>query len=115
MQSINRAIQNPIFFAAFFGAPILLFLSTFWHYENSRRFSFMLAAAVIYLIGTFAVTVFGNVPLNNRLDRFELKSASEAETTKQRADFERRWNNFNTVRTVSSALAIILVTYACLN
>jgi uncharacterized membrane protein len=115
MQSINRAILNPIFFAAFFGAPILLPLTTFLHYGQSMRFRFLLAATVIYLIGTFGATVFGNVPLNNALDRFNLESASEAETALQRANFETRWNNLNTIRTVSSTLAVILVVIACLN
>ena len=31
MQSINRRIQNPVFFAAFFGASLFLPLSTFLH------------------------------------------------------------------------------------
>lgn len=115
MQSINRAIQNPVFFAAFFGAPILLLLSTFLHYGQSMRFRFLLAATVIYLIGTFGVTVFGNVPLNNTLDRFKLKSASEEEIALQRANFRGRWNNLNTIRTVSSTLAVILLLIACLN
>ncbi len=96
MQSINRAIQNPVFFAAFFGAPILLPLSVFLHYGQplSMRFLFLLAATIIYLVGTFGVTVFGNVPLNNILDRFDLQAASEDEMALQRANFERRWNNF---------------------
>ncbi len=117
MQSINRAIQNPIFFAAFFGAPILLPLCMFLHYGQPfpARFWFLLAATVIYLIGTFGVTIFGNVPLNNRLDRFDLQMASEAEIAVQRAGFERRWNNLNTIRTVSSTLAIMLVIISCLS
>lgn len=115
MQSINRAIQNPIFFLAFFGAPIFLLISTFFHYGQAMRFWFLLAATVIYLIGTFGVTVFGNVPLNNTLDPFNLQSASEEETARQRANFEGRWNNLNTIRTVSSTLAVIFVVIACLN
>ncbi len=117
MQSINRAIQNPIFFAAFFAAPILLPLSVFLHYGQplSMRFWFLLAATIIYLIGTFGVTIFGNVPLNNTLDRFDLQSATEEEIDVQRGNFEGRWNNLNTVRTVSSTLAIILIVLACLN
>ncbi len=117
MQSINRRIQNPVFFAAFFGASLFLPLSVFLHYGQpfTMRFWFLLAAAIIYLIGTFGVTIFGNVPLNNALDRFDLESATEEETALQRANFERRWNNLNTIRTVSSTLAIILVVIACLN
>ena len=117
MQSINRAIQNPIFFAAFFGAPIFLPLSVFLHYGQplSVQFWFLVAATIIYLIGTFGAPIFGNVPLNNILDRFDLQAASEDETALQRTNFERRWNNFNTVRTVSSMLAVILVVIACLS
>lgn len=115
MQATNRAIQNPVFFAAFFGAPVLLPISTFLHYDEPLRFWFLLTATIIYLIGTFGVTVFGNVPLNNTLDRFNLESASEEETAQQRANFEGRWNNLNTIRAVSSTLAVIFVVIACLN
>jgi uncharacterized membrane protein len=85
MQATNRAIQNPIFFAAFFGAPIFLPISAFLHYGQAPRFWFLLTATVIYLIGTFGFTIFGNVPLNNTLDRFDLQSVSEAEIAAQRA------------------------------
>ena len=115
MQATNRAIQNPIFFAAFFGAPLLLIISTVLHYNQTTLFAFLLAAAVIYLIGTFGVTIFGNVPMNNTLDRFDLESATKEETAQQRVNFEGRWNNLNTIRTLSSTLALILVVIACLN
>ena len=115
MQAMNRAIQNPVFFAAFFGAPLLLPVSAFLHYDESPRFPLLLAAGLIYLTGTFAVTIFGNVPLNNTLDRFKLESAAEEEIVSQRANFERRWTNLNTVRTASSTLSLILVLIALLN
>jgi uncharacterized membrane protein len=115
MQATNRAIQNPVFFVAFFGAPVLLPISAFLHYGQASRFWLLLAASAIYLVGTFGVTMFGNVPLNNALDRFNSASATEEETARQRANFERRWNNLNTIRTVSSTLAVILVAIACLS
>jgi len=115
MQATNRAIQNPIFFAAFFGAPLFLVISTILHYNQPPRFWLLLAASLIYTFGTFGVTFFGNVPLNNTLDRFDLPAASVEEIAVARANFERRWNDLNTVRTVSSTLAIILVVIACLN
>lgn len=115
MQKTNRAIQNPVFFAAFFGAPLFLIISTILHFNRSPRFVLLLAAALIYLTGTFGVTVFGNVPLNNTLDRFDLETAAEIEISNQRANFELRWNNLNTIRTISSTIALILVITACLN
>ena len=115
MQATNRAIQNPIFFAAFFGAPVFLVISAVLFYDQSTRFSLLLAATNVYFVGTFGVTVFGNVPLNNRLDRFDLETAGVEEIAAQRANFERRWNNLNTIRTVSSTAALVLVLIACLN
>jgi uncharacterized membrane protein len=116
MQSINRAIQNPIFFVVFFGAPMKLTLSVFLHFGQPlpTRFWLLLVATIIYLIGTFGVTVFGNVPLNKSLDRFDLQTASETEIAVQRTIFEGRWNNLNTIRTVSSTLAVIFVVISCL-
>ena len=115
MRSANRAIQNPVFFAAFFGAPFFLIISTVLFYDRPARFPLLLAATVVFLSGTFGVTVFGNVPLNDRLDRFEPETASDAEFALQRASFERRWNNLNHIRTVSSTLALILTAIACLD
>ena len=115
MQATNRAIQNPVFFAAFFGAPLSLIISTVLHYNQSPRFVLLLAAAAIYSTGTFGVTIFGNVPMNNRLDRFDLETATDEETARQRADFERGWNNLNTIRTFNSTLALILIIIACLS
>src|SRR5687767_787996 len=65
MQSINRVILNPLFFMSFMGALILLPLSTWLHYTNpvSLRFYFLLGATLAYGIGTFGVTMIGNVPL----------------------------------------------------
>lgn len=114
MQSTNRAIQNPVFFAAFFGAQILLPVCLFLFYGQGARFWLLLGAFLIYTIGVMGVTMFGNVPLNNQLDRFEMQNASAQEISTARKNYEGIWNNLNTVRTVSSTLAITLVIIACL-
>lgn len=115
MQKTNRAILNPVFFVSFLGAPVLLPISAYLSYGNAPRFALLSAATVIFLTGTFGVTMFGNVPLNNALDRFELEWATDEEITRQRANFERRWNNLNTIRTVTSTIAVILTITACMN
>lgn len=113
MQKSNHAIQNPVFFAAFFGAPIFLIISTILFFGQTQ-FSILLAATIIYLLGNFGVTIFGNVPMNNTLERFDLENSSEAEIAQQRANFERRWTNLNHIRAVSSTVSLILVVIACL-
>lgn len=116
MQSINREILNPVFFTCFFGPAILLPLSTFMHYGQPLSASFwsLLAAAVIYLAGVICVTIFGNVPLNNALDAFNLQLATKEEIASLRAGFEAPWNSLNTVRTVASTISLILVLITCL-
>jgi uncharacterized membrane protein len=114
MQATNRAIQNPLFFAAFFGAQIFLPVSLFFFYGQGSRFWLLLAAAVFYTFGVMGVTIFGNVPMNNALDSFDPKSATQVEISTQRKNHERRWNNLNNIRTVSSTIAVILVIIACL-
>lgn len=117
MQATNKAILNPVFFISFLGTAVLLPLSTSLHYDQhmSMRFLFLLAATLSYLTGGLGVTVFGNIPLNNALDAFNLQTASEKAIAAQRAEFERPWNNLNTIRTISSTLAIMLVIIACLS
>ena len=68
MQSINRAILNPAFFLIFFGSLILLAVSAVQQFNSGITFWLLLGATITYLIGTFGVTVFGNVPLNDALD-----------------------------------------------
>lgn len=114
MQKTNRAIQNPVFFASFFGAPIFLILSTVFHYGQTPRFTLLLASRLIYVIGNFGVTVFGNVPMNNALDSFNLESATDEDIAQQRANFELRWTNLNHIRAVASTLALILLIIVCL-
>lgn len=116
MQSINRAIQNPVFFLGFFGSLLLLPLTAYLKYSApaSMAFWLILAAALLYLIGAFGVTIFGNIPLNNALDKFNLQDASAETISRQRAVFEAKWNSLNTVRTVASVLAFLLMVIACM-
>jgi uncharacterized membrane protein len=116
MQSINREIQNPVFFICFFGALISLPVCTYFQYSvaSSLVFRLVLLAAIIYLVGSFAVTAIGNIPLNNALDKFDVATAAKEAISAQRTAFESRWNNLNTLRTVASILSFILLVTACL-
>ena len=117
MQSINKAIQNPIFFLSFFGAFFLLPLSVYQHYSQpfSTRFLLLTAAAILYIIGVMGITIFGNIPLNEALDNFDIKSATASEIAGQRVKFEKPWNGLNLIRTIASAFSLLLVIIACLS
>lgn len=114
MQSINRAILNPVFFFSFMGTLLLLPLSTYQHFGTGSRFYLLLAAAAVYVIGSFGVTMFGNVPLNDALDKMNLAGASAQELAAHRLRFEVPWNRLHAVRTYASVLSFVLVLLACL-
>jgi uncharacterized membrane protein len=113
MQSINREILNPVFFISFMGTAFLLPVSTFFYRAQNPVFIFLLLATIAYLGGVFAVTMFGNVPLNDQLAQFDIANSTAESIEKMRSQFESRWNFFNNIRTVFSVIAIILTVCAC--
>lgn len=114
MQSINREILNPVFFMSFIGTAVLLPVTTFLFRGEQPAFTFLLLASGAYLIGVFGVTVAGNVPLNDMLDKFDISGATEDAVKKMREGFENRWNLLNNIRTVFSVISIVLVICACI-
>ncbi|MBW8682813.1 DUF1772 domain-containing protein [Chitinophaga sp. B61] len=116
MQQINRAILNPLFFLSFMGTTLLLPLCTYLHYSPALpvRFWLLLVASLLYICGTFGVTAFGNVPLNNMLDTFDLTTASATALAGMRRKFEHPWVYLHNIRTVANLLALLLVIIACL-
>lgn len=111
MQEINQAIQNPAFFACFMGPVLLLPFSTWLHFGRpaTRLFRCLLAATVLYLAGTFGVTMLGNVPLNEALANFDIAHASPEALMRQRAAFEAPWNSFHLIRTGASMVSLLLI------
>src|SRR5215213_669155 len=71
MQAINARIQNPAFFASFFGAALLLLAALAVHIPRPRtgRFRLVALACALYIVGGFLLTAFVNVPMNEELAR----------------------------------------------
>ncbi|MEL7160410.1 MAG: anthrone oxygenase family protein [Bacteroidota bacterium] len=105
MQSINRAILNPAFYLVFMGPIISLGLSTLQHYSSGPPFWLLLVATVLYLLGTFGITVFGNVPLNDQLELLELSQLTAEQSKTFRLSYEQDWNRFHALRTLASVAA----------
>jgi uncharacterized membrane protein len=106
MQSINRSIQNPVFFLSFMGLLLLLPLSDYHLFGQQRpAFTWMMAATICYFVGVFGVTAAGNIPLNNALEAFSISGASSAELAAMRAKFQEPWNLLHMVRTIASIVA----------
>lgn len=109
MRSINRVIQNPVFFAVFFGAALVpLLAATGFLLQGAHLPGLALAAAgAIYLLGAFAPTVVVNVPLNNALEAAGEPADSHA-AVEYWAAFAPRWHRWNTVRAASSTLSLVV-------
>ncbi len=108
MNAINERIQNPAFFASFFGAIVFLLAALAAHFPRPRsdRFWLVALASAFYVGGGFLLTVFVNVPLNEGLARVAL-DASPVELMRARAEYEGSWNFWNGVRAVFSLLAFV--------
>jgi uncharacterized membrane protein len=69
MQAINITVINPWFMTVFLGTAIACIRITIaallkWHQPNAV---YLLMGSLLYLVGTFGVTMVCNVPLNDAL------------------------------------------------
>ncbi|MFV8373518.1 DUF1772 domain-containing protein [Flavobacterium sp. LB2P74] len=112
MQNINKEVQNPLFFVCFFGTLIMLPITSFLHY-NQHSFVFLFLATLFYLFGVFLVTIFGNIPLNNKLEIFDISKATETTAKHMRNTFENSWNFWNNIRTFASLNSIFFLILDC--
>lgn len=101
MQSINVIVLNPVFLSVFAGTALISLLLLIYSIaawaENAT--AHLLSAGILYLGGSFFVTISGNVPLNNRLAAVQPDSAAGADMWSL---YLRRWVSWNHVRTIAS-------------
>lgn len=102
MQRINVVVINPGFMGAFMGT-LLLSIACVVVAWRSASFA-LLAAGLLYAVGTFGVTMAFNVPRNNRLERLD---AVSAEATAYWPVYVREWTRWNHVRTGAALLAAV--------
>ena len=109
-QEMNRAILNPLFMVVFMG-PVVGHVANIFLFKSASKevFFMLLLAAILYVAGLALVTIFGNVPLNELLDRSDLLTLNTDELTSLRAQFENKWNLFHTIRTCSTFLSFALL------
>ncbi len=104
MQTINVVVLNAWFLGAFFGTAVIsvaaLIVSTLtW---GQPQAAWLLAGALLYLVGTILVTMRFNVPRNEALKRLSPGSAEGATLWK---DYLASWTAWNHVRTGAALVA----------
>ncbi len=114
LQAMNRVILNPLFYIAFLAPIAMLLLSIAFNYVTAppNIFRLILSAGILYFIGTFLVTILGNIPLNNILDQSHLEILSPDVLDELRIQIEQPWNQLNLYRTWSSFSSFILLLIA---
>jgi uncharacterized membrane protein len=104
MQQINVTVINPWFMAVFVGTALVgLILAVLalvgWHRPGG---AWLVAGALLYVVGTFGVTMVFNVPRNDALAAVDPASAGGGAVW---AGYVPGWTVWNTVRTVASLAA----------
>src|SRR5687767_10431519 len=104
MQSINVVIINPMFLGVFMGTALLcvvVAIASLLRWESPASV-WILTGAVIYIVGSIAVTMVFNVPMNNVLATADPASS---EGQKIWADYLTNWTFWNHIRTIASLAA----------
>ena len=105
MQEINITVINPWFMTALFGtgaACLGVIVVALADWEDSYG-PYLIAAAVLYVVGCVGVTMAFNVPRNNVLARLEPGNPGAAGVWSR---YLVEWTAWNSVRTVASLAAM---------
>jgi uncharacterized membrane protein len=111
-QAIDRAIINPLFMLAFFGALVSGAVATFLYLgdDDGSVLPWVAAGTVLYLL-VVAITVSVHLPLNDAI-----KAAGDPDhidVAATRAAFhEGRWVAWNVVRVILNTVAFVLLLWA---
>jgi uncharacterized membrane protein len=110
MQAINITIINPLFFLVFLGTVLasMILAITALPRLSSPSTIFLLIGCVIYIVGTFGVTLAFNVPLNNRLAILEPSTTQAAEFWREYLSSWMQWNHVRTIAAILASLLLIL-------
>lgn len=104
MQAINSTALNPLFRVVFVGTAVVcawLAIAALlkWHSPSA---AYVLLGCLLYLVGTFGVTIIGNVPLNYALDAAKPNTPEAADL---RTRYLSQWTLWNHGRTVAALIA----------
>lgn len=106
MQAVNRAAVRPAFMLLFLGTTMLCVVVTvvtfvLWPDEGTAE---LLVGGVLYLAGSFGLTVVANIPRNEALARLDPDSPEAAAYW---PEYVREWTLWNHVRALASVAAAL--------
>ena len=109
MQSVNIAVINPVFMGVLFGTAVLMLYLGYWgaRHGEDRRTMMLMAGAICYLIGSIAVTMVFNVPLNNALAAVDPTSSGGAALWTKYHSSWTWWNHLRGAAALAASAAFI--------
>ena len=113
MQSINVVVLNRSFLGVFMGTAVIssVFIVRSLFQWGTVAAMWFLCGGILYVVGTFLVTIAGNVPLNDRLAAVSAPDPSSALLWEH---YLERWTFFNTLRTAAAIAAALFFTLGLL-
>ena len=111
MKSINVVVLNPLFLSVFLGTAvgcILLIFTSIFAWEKPGA-AVALVGGILYLVGTFLVTMICNVPRNDALAGLDPLGPASANLW---GEYVRVWTAWNHVRTITAIAASVLMMLA---
>lgn len=117
MNGMNASVRNAVFAPAFFGTPLALLVTAGLALTSGNRAAgvWFGLAALVYLLGAFAVTMMVNVPMNEAL----MAGGVPEDPAQARAiwtAYSAKWQVYNIARTLASGVtfAMGLIGIVCL-
>lgn len=113
-KAMDREIQrnHPVFMLVWIGSILALAVTSglgMFILEGINRI-LLVSACVIYFFGVMLPTARINIPLNNELQKHDLKRMSNTELKQIRFNFESTWNRWNIIRTIiATTTAVVLL------
>ena len=103
MQHINRTVMTTQFVAGIILiAPLSIGFAVYaWLDLDGGTQTTLLAAPLVYLPSVFLMTIFGNVPMNNKLEGMDHKTPSSEAYWRR---YGRVWTRLNHFRTMGSVV-----------
>lgn len=113
MQQINRTVIRTQFVAGILLIPFLSVALAIYgslHFEGTSRIA-LIFAPIVYVPSVFLMTLIGNVPMNDRLERLD---AGSAEAEAYWRPYGHYWTRLNHVRTMGSLITAVLYLIAAI-
>lgn len=112
-QVMDGVIQNnqPVFLFVWVGSAVSLVAACILGFGQLELADcwLLVACTLAYILGVHLPTVVINLPLNNRLQAFDVNGSDEQLYQQARQEFETRWNRSNNLRTCVSCLVAVLL------